>query len=213
MELSQNSLKFFLLLLLCKSFSLITSPAGVFPYSQFNGKYVILLGVDHHRPGYWMDFGGKSDWNETPIETAAREFSEETMFCFYSSLAEVQKKLKAVTPLVVSNGYHMYFLDVPFVPDLNAVQHALRAKHHIKGQAGSGYSWLLAHHIEKIDYTWVYADDLKEAFAKAKGNHKKIIVESIDGRTITLHSLLAKSLYSAQAQNILDSLKSKVQLF
>lgn len=206
MKFYQYSLNFVLLLLLCKSFNLITSPAGILPYSRFNGKHVILLGIDHHRPGYWMDFGGRSDWNETPVETAAREFSEETMFCFYHDLSAVQKKLKSATPFVSSNGYHMYFLAVPFVADLNVIQHALRAKHHIKGQPGSGYNWLMAHHIEKIDYAWVYVDDLKEAFVKAKGNHKKIILKSIDGRTIILHSLLARSLYCAQEQNMLNVL-------
>jgi 8-oxo-dGTP pyrophosphatase MutT (NUDIX family) len=163
------------------------------------------LGVDHHRPGYWIDFGGSSDWHETPVETAAREFSEETMFCFYPDCAEVKKRLKFATP-VISNGYYMYFLQVPFVYDLNRIQHNLRVRHHIKGCQGSGYNWLMAHHIEKIDYAWVYADDLKKAFAKAKGNCEKVILKSIDGRPIKLHKLLAGTLGCGKAQNMLNAL-------
>ena len=185
---------------------LMAAPAGVLPYAQWNGRHVILLGVDHHRPGYWMDFGGQSDSRETPEETAAREFSEETMFCFFASIDQVHALLKASKPLVVPNGYHMYFLKVPFIKDLNKIQHALRTKHHRKGLPGSGYWWLMNHHIEKIDYAWVYVDDLKAAFTTARGTHKKVVLKSIDGRTIILHSLLVQTLSSAKAQNMLNVL-------
>jgi hypothetical protein len=206
MNLNRNSCLLASCLILSHVLGLVATPAGVLPYAQYNGKHVILLGVDHHRPGYWIDFGGQSDGYETPVETAAREFSEETMYCFYPNLADVQNKLKSVVPLVVPNGYHMYLLEVPFVPSLNEIQYNLRASHHIKGRPGSGYNWLMAHHVEKIDYAWVYADDLKSAFAKAKGNHKKIVLKSIEGRTIILHELLVKSLSCSQAQRMLNAL-------
>lgn len=198
----------YLLLVLLHELALAVT-AGVLPYSQYQGKKVILLGVDHHRPGYWMDFGGKSDWNETAIETAAREFSEETMFCFFANIADVKNKLKYIAPIVVPNGYHMYPLMVPFIPDLNDIQRELRAHHSIKGQPGSGTSWLFAHHVEKIDYAWVWADDLKKAIVGACGDHKNVLLESIDGRHIKLHSILASTLDSSLAQKFLNGLLSK----
>jgi len=188
----QFKLSFLLVFLVyCTSFAV---PAGVLPYSIYQSKHVILLGVDHHRPGFWMDFGGKDDWNETAVETAAREFSEETMYCFFAHESEVRRKLKNVAPIIASNGYHMYPLAVPFIEDLNKVYQKL------------GASWLSVNHVEKIDYAWVYAEDLKKAFAAAHGNVYKVKLQSIDGRPITLHSLLAETLGVAAGQNFLSTL-------
>jgi 8-oxo-dGTP pyrophosphatase MutT (NUDIX family) len=203
MKLMENIRVIFLFFLSLFQMSLVAVPAGVLPYAQFQDKTVILLGMDCHRKGYWIDFGGKSNRRETPIETAAREFSEETMFCFIPSVADVKKMLKLSTPIIVSSGYHMYPLLVPFLPNINKIQHVLRARHHIKGLPGSGYAWLMTHHIEKIDYAWVFVDALKEALANSHGNPKKVILKSIDGRSIKLHELLAGTLGSCAGQKFL----------
>lgn len=178
--------------------ALLAVPAGVLPYSSYQDKYVILLGVDHHRPGFWMDFGGQDDWHETALETAAREFSEETMFSFFAHKSEVRSRLKSVEPIVASNGYHMYPLAVPFIQDLNKVHQGLCA--------ARGASWLGNHHVEKIDYAWVYADDLKKAFVAAGGNASKISLRSIDNRPVKLHVLLAQTLGTVAGQSFLCSL-------
>lgn len=178
-------------------YSFLAVPAGVLPYSVYQGKHVILLGVDHHRPGFWMDFGGKDEWNETSIETAAREFSEESMFSFFSHKSEVRRKLKSVTPIVSSNGYHMYPLAVPFIEDLNKLYKELWADR---------IDTCIYRHVEKIDYAWVYADDLKKAFITAGGNAYKISLQSIDNRPITLHYLLAETLGTAVGQSFLSTL-------
>ena len=180
-------------------------PAGVLPYADFHGKTVILLGMDCHRRGFWIDFGGESNGQETRIETAAREFSEETMFCLFRTVPEVENILKESVP-IVSNGYYMYPLHVPFIYDLNKVHRALRAKHHIRGVPASGARWAIRHHIEKIDYVWVLADALKEAIISARGNYKKVVLNSIDGRTIKLHKLLACTLSCEAGQLFLTGL-------
>lgn len=191
------------LLILFSYWSFLAGSAGVLPYSLYQGKYVILLGVDHHRPGYWIDFGGKGDHHETTLETAAREFSEETMFSFFSGISVVQNKLQSIAPIVAPNRYHMYPLAVPFIPDLNKIHQALHAKYHKPGHPGSGARWLNAHHVEKIDYAWVWADDLKNAYVAARGNPEQVTLKSIDGRPIRLHSLLARTLGTTTGQNFL----------
>lgn len=185
---------------------LVAVPAGVLPYAQFQNRWVILLGMDVHRQGYWIDFGGQSDRRETVIETAAREFCEETMYCFFENTSEVKKRLKYRAPIISADGYQMYPLRVPFIQDLNKMLHALCAKHHIKGIPGSGHCWLLAHHIEKIDYAWIWADDLKMVFKIAQGHPSHVILKSVDGRTIKLHFLLVQTLATAAGQHFLQEL-------
>ena len=61
--------------------------AGVIPYTIHNGKVLLLLHklIDPiKKKDYgWNDFGGKRNFNENTIITAAREFSEETSCLFY----------------------------------------------------------------------------------------------------------------------------------
>ena len=66
--------------------------AGVLPLAkcQEEGKWKVLLGFDQHT-NQWADFGGLRESHETdPIQTACREFVEETMgtfsFLFFSFL-------------------------------------------------------------------------------------------------------------------------------
>ena len=66
--------------------------AGVLPVSiNHQGKIVLLLGQetpfqDQNNPNdeLWCGFGGKTDQGETPEETAAREFEEESMALWMS---------------------------------------------------------------------------------------------------------------------------------
>lgn len=51
--------------------------ASVLPITMHNEKLYVVLG--HETRGYWDDFGGKADPDETPLQTAARELSEEML--------------------------------------------------------------------------------------------------------------------------------------
>ena len=54
--------------------------AGILPTAVFNGQLYFLFGKENKysdTPGF-ADFGGGSDGDEAPIDTAIREFTEET---------------------------------------------------------------------------------------------------------------------------------------
>jgi hypothetical protein len=152
--------------------------------------------MDCHRQGYWIDFGGSRDRRETACETAAREFSEETMFCFFPHVTDVKNRLRSIAPIVAPNGYHMYPLQVTFVQDI-------KARRHIKWRVASIH-WLKSHHVEKTDYAWVWADDLRKACICDHG--KLVTLKAIDGRAIKLHNLLAQTLATVAGQQFLFGL-------
>ena len=57
--------------------------AGFFAITQRNGDFLVLLGKRSQNstyPGEWCPIGGGSEGDETPLETAKREFEEETLF-------------------------------------------------------------------------------------------------------------------------------------
>lgn len=65
----------------------INSSAGILPISRNeHGDVVFLLGKDS-RDGVFSDFGGKAEVidNGDPVNTATREFYEETLGCLCNS--------------------------------------------------------------------------------------------------------------------------------
>lgn len=81
--------------------------AGVLPVCVINSKVCFLFGKERdidENPG-WSDFGGGSEPNESYLETASRECSEE-FSGFLGSRAEIKKMLNA-------NGYMNLFLPNP----------------------------------------------------------------------------------------------------
>lgn len=73
-----------------KKYNAITNckSAGIIPYTYYNGKLLFLLqrikNPSKKKDSGWNDFGGKRICHkETTIETAAREFNEETSCLFY----------------------------------------------------------------------------------------------------------------------------------
>ncbi|KAK5582818.1 hypothetical protein RB653_004405 [Dictyostelium firmibasis] len=64
-------------MIVCKRYS---DAAGIFPYTVYNDKIYFLVGYE--RRGY-SDFGGyRESIDESTLECACREFSEETLGCF-----------------------------------------------------------------------------------------------------------------------------------
>ena len=53
--------------------------AGILPYCPKTGRYLIAKrGPNISNPNQWTNFGGGSEKTETPIQTALREFREES---------------------------------------------------------------------------------------------------------------------------------------
>ena len=70
--------------------------AGILPITIYNGKIYFLFGKENKYENFecgWSDFGGGTDTNETFIETACREGSEE-LTGFLGSASDIKKMLK-----------------------------------------------------------------------------------------------------------------------
>ena len=92
--------------------------AGILPYSFDNqGKSVFLLGKDYD--GDWSDFGGRCEFKDKddPINTACREFYEETLGSVMN-IQECVDKLSSCTKIESKtlNGspYYMYLLYIEY---------------------------------------------------------------------------------------------------
>ena len=92
----------------------LTKGAGVIPLTFINGELYALLGreprefPDGKQYQAWSDFGGGVQGEESPLETAYREFQEETGRHAYTHITLTQI---IDTPFMESpSGYRLYFL-------------------------------------------------------------------------------------------------------
>ena len=133
--------------------------AGILPISKNDhGEVVFLLGKDA-RDGVFSDFGGKAELIDhgDPVNTAAREFYEETLGCICNSPYSIRERVRHMSVMVngttkKGNVYRMFMVEVPYSPALplrfQKVVHFLRYKN-----IGSAY-------IEKSEIAWVTLDEL-----------------------------------------------------
>jgi len=92
--------------------------AGILPYAYDPYKGLVFLlglenkGTDKTRNGLYSDFGGGRDDNESPKETAFREFVEETMNAFGD---DIKYSLNNPTLLYINkNSYHEYLIKIDY---------------------------------------------------------------------------------------------------
>lgn len=146
--------------------------AGILPVSRdANGDRVFLLGKDA-RDGVFSDFGGKSELvdNGDPINTATREFYEETLGCICNSPYSIRDRVKNLSKMVIGttrkgNVYRMFLMEVPYHADLplrfKKVLNFLKYKN-----IGSAY-------IEKSELVWVSWEEM------AKIPKRKVFADTI----------------------------------
>ena len=101
--------------------------AGILIYAtKPDGHIVFLLGkenkgTDDARNGLYSDFGGHREKNEKPIDTAYREFKEETMNAIGKGEL-IKKMLKKPTMLYIGdNNYHEYIIKLEYNDDLPGI--------------------------------------------------------------------------------------------
>lgn len=132
--------------------------AGILPVTWHAGRLLFLVGQDV-RDRSWSDFGGKcerADRNE-PLNTACREFYEETYGCVVDHRA-LRQRLCAANCLMLrsrtqnNHPYYMYVVEVPYQPHLrNAFHKTLNFLRHKS---------LCKTLVEKTDVQWVSLDML-----------------------------------------------------
>ncbi len=133
--------------------------AGVIAYTRIQGETYVLIAdhVDSDRG--WGAFGGHRKGNETPAETASREFREETA-CVYDH--PTGEDLAAAVPVRLG-GYLSYTVEVPYVPV--TVFAASRDRGECRGSA----------YRERADWSWVPLTEIRRSLERGEGTeHFKI---------------------------------------
>jgi len=153
--------------------------AGILPISRNeHGDVIFLIGKDS-RDNVFSDFGGKAELidNGDPVNTATREFYEETLGCICNSPYSIRERVKKMSIMVngttkKGNLYRMFILEVPYSPDLplrfKKIVNFLKYKN-----IGSAY-------IEKSEIAWVSLDDMlkipkRQVFSDTISNNISII--------------------------------------
>lgn len=123
--------------------------AGIIPYNIFNGKLCFLLGLEN---GKWSGFVGGSESNEEPIDTAIREFNEETALIFYDDLYKIREQLTKTTPIVdkTSSGKTVYLWFISYQNDIS------RFHENISKLNNKIY-------LEKKDIRWFSVNEIKNS--------------------------------------------------
>jgi hypothetical protein len=164
----------------------MNSSAGILPISRNeHGDVVFLLGKDS-RDGVFSDFGGKAEAidNGDPVNTATREFYEETLGCLCNSPHSIRERVKKMSVLVngttkKGNVYSMFIIEVPYIPDLplrfKKIVNFLKYKN-----IGSAY-------IEKSELVWVSLDEM------FKIHKRQVFADTIASNAATLRKVTTDS--------------------
>ncbi len=65
--------------------------AGIIPFTVYNNKTYILLGLSNEDKPVWADLGGRQETNETTLDTAIREFKEESRNVISPDMSKITK--------------------------------------------------------------------------------------------------------------------------
>ena len=65
--------------------------AGIIPFTIYNNTTYILLGFSKEKKPVWADLGGRAEPNETTLQTALREFGEESRYVLPIDLTRINK--------------------------------------------------------------------------------------------------------------------------
>ncbi|MBA3954363.1 hypothetical protein H0X48_03545 [Candidatus Dependentiae bacterium] len=170
--------------------------AGILPYDYINGQAYFLLGLESHRD--WHDFGGGSkgqdivgmqpaDFIKNAINTATREFQEESLMVYPSS--ETKKaivrasqpnqfgftKLIHDTKPAAPGDYYLFAVNFENIPDrkgnigLHSAADFRNRLTQLKNKHGN--QWLRHHGAEKIDFVRVRAIDFLQALQEIQNNN------------------------------------------
>ena len=109
--------------------------AGIIPYTLFENQIFFLLGRE--RSKFWSGFVGGSEPNESIIQTALREFNEETSLVFKNHIGYFLDKCSVIYPVTEKtssgNNVYLWFIECPqtiFFTDLKLNQSFLEDNHY-----------------------------------------------------------------------------------
>ena len=156
--------------------------AGVFPYSTASGDMLVLLGFDGDRKS-WSDFVGTCTPGETPPDTAAREFSEETRGAFPGD--RIANRLENLEPVRIDETL-LFLLEVP---PISAAEISRLTK---------------SRNSEKTAYCWVPLDALVQSIDQRGAGGAQ--VPEMCGAS-------SRELFDVAAGNLVDGQGLRAELF
>ncbi len=121
-------------------------PAGILLYHCDRDNVFVLLANDSNGTRGWSGFGGGAEGDESLRNTAARETEEETRG--YFSRAWLVEQIADQRPLS-SRGFHMYFVEVPFVPAQRIMNNPVE-DHHAAMMETQFYAWIPFSELEPV---------------------------------------------------------------
>lgn len=149
--------------------------AGVLPYSTTSGEIRVLLGFDGERES-WSDFVGVCGPGESPAQTAAREFVEETRGAFGRD--DVDRRLEGAVPVEVGPT-RIFLMEVP---EISAQQISRLTK---------------SRNSEKTGYCWVALIDLLQSIDD-RGANRARVPASCGADSAELFNLVGMNLQQGQ---------------
>ena len=144
-----------------------------------NGKLLFLFGKENAMEDSakgWSDFGGGSEGNETPFETALREGGEEMTF-FLGDGEDLRKRVLekhsgGIFPLV-HDTYHFHLFYIPydvFLPEYYNNSHRHLWKHMDKNVLNKSRLF------EKIEIDWFSPENIHDRMKEFRGFFQEKIV-------------------------------------
>jgi 8-oxo-dGTP pyrophosphatase MutT (NUDIX family) len=173
--------------LLAACSSPVGPPAGLIAYSCVAGEALHLMAFDPHPARRaWATLGGGAQNGETPVQTAIREFTEESN-CAYTQadLDPARFRGPSVSPGV---PFHTYSVQVPF----KTVEQIAEKRQCVD--------------IERSQWVWLRHRDLMQALNRTAGSPEdSIIVPSMQGepRQVPLWGRGVESLRKALQDGVL----------
>jgi hypothetical protein len=156
--------------------------AGVLPYTfDQSGKLFFLLGKDNDSD--WSDFGGRCEFKDRndPINTASREFYEETLGAVLNIQECIDKmtdQKKIISKTLNGSPYYMYFI---YIDNLNYSDSFNKTSQFLKYQFDTRVTSKI---IEKVAMRWVSIDTLLNCIEN-KDYTKPISLRGVFYKTIT----------------------------
>ena len=156
--------------------------AGILPFATYRGEVMFLVGRDA-QDGTWSDFGGKCETRDnSPLDTAQREFYEETCGVVMElktlkmrmNCTDTYHMLQSSTQS--RHPYYMHLLEIPFDPGLRT--QFRRTVSFLR------FSKLPKALVEKGDVQWVTLTQLKRLslrsiFAQTLRRHESTLVSLV----------------------------------
>ena len=152
---------------------------GILPVSKHNGKIYFLFGLEEYDKT-WTDFGGSSESNETPYQTAIREGYEE-LDGFLGNKTNLQKTVsKNIILKLQFDNYTTFLFKTPYdeaLPYYFNNHHKFLKTNLPKTINKNGY-------YEKSSIQWMNIREIKENISKFRKFYQAIIESILENEDI-----------------------------